>query len=667
MEIERLYNRLNNDVFTHFYPDAYLLNQEGDINQFNTFKKKGWKYYIDGGRVIKKTKDYIGNYPFDFKNNKSRLKRSLSFCSYSGSAGLNLLNFINSVLNGDPEIFVKVENLNFYDARKYLLEVVDISINDSTIDEMFFQILKRYFHKVERINFNNCTIKKECNLNNINADIKLEHTIIENCRSLNDCIADICMIRCSINQMLPTTIKSKKLTIACLSKKNYVDLKMLFLKCNFPNLIYFKASPEIFYDTYSFEDAFTYLPDSAPNLEEITIQGKVRDLNFLTKFKYLISCSVLSIYDDMDLRYANITDRKEREKIFKKNRYQYEIRKILFPSLEDKFIITTLEEERILRLCHFLSTLSYTEEDKRIFVEKDIIKALINKSVDPNLEYYFECYYDTLRLKRQLFEKNNSLDYDEIYRFFGKYLCIYNPIKTLFQKEKQILQTKSFIFASNGMPIIFKKRGKYIRTIEEAKKKMSGIKNTEFNLRDYTYQSFVSFLKEYSKEVKQEILVTDFIDMIEEQLHYIVKGKEFLDFGPAGKRVSYAFDTSKRAYQRMDDIEHKINKYKKLIADIIKDNYESFTVEEKAYMYYDKFDMNIDETKKEIERFKNFYKTLVTDEESILENINLKTKNLYSKYRNYIEKFTKLKYIHGNPYDHAYINPEDIKQLVLHL
>lgn len=663
MEIERLYARLGNDVFTYFYPDVYLLNQEGDINQFNTFRKKGWKFYIDGGKVIKRTKDYCCQYSFDFKS-KTKFKKELSFQSFSGLSGLNLLDFVNSVLNGNPEIFVKVENLITYDARKCLFEVINISINYSVIDEMFLQVLKRYFHKVERITFKNCIIKKECNLNSISADINLEHTIIENWRSLNDCTADISMIRSSISQMSPTTIKSKKLTISCLSPIHYVDLKMLFLKCNFPNLLSFETNPEIHYDTYSFEDAFIYLPDSAPNLEEIIIEGKVRNLDFLTKFKYLINCSVLSVYDDMDLRYANITDRKERKRIFEKNRYQYEIRKILFPSLEDKFIITELERERILRLCHFLSILSYTEEDKQILTEKDTIKALATKSVDTNVKYYYDCYYDTLHPKRQLLKKEMNLNYDGMYRFFGKYLCMYNPTKTLFQNNaNQILQTKSFMFASNGLPIIFKGKKKPIRTIEDAKKKMSGVPNKEFN----DYQLFIDFLKKYSKKIDEDILVTDFDFMIREEIDYHVSGSDFLAFGSAGKKISYAFDASKRAHKRTDDIRFKVDRYKKLLTNIIKDNYELFTVEEKAYMYYDKFDMMIGETTKTIETFKTLYETLVSDEEDTLENINLKTNGLYSKYRNYIRGFTKLESSLGNPYDSVYIKSEDIKQLILHL
>lgn len=71
----------------------------------------------------------------------------------------------------------------------------------------------------------------------------------------------------------------------------------------------------------------------------------------------------------------------------------------------------------------------------------------------------------------------------------------------------------------------------------------------------------------------------------------------------------------------------------------------------------------------ETDTFKSLYDVLVTDEESTLENINLKTKGLYSKYRNYIRGFKELEYSVRNPYyyNNIYINPEDIKQLVLHL
>lgn len=668
MEIENLYCRLHHDVYAHFYPDIHLLNQEGDINQFNSFNKKGKKHYIDGGSVVKSTKDYHCSYQFDFKDNESKYKKCLSFCSYSGSSGLNLFDFINSVLNGNPEVFVKTDNLEVYDARKYLFEVIEISVTNSVIDEMFFQLLKRYFHKLEKIRFHSCTIKKECNLNSIGVDIEFNHTTIENSRSLNDCTADIYMIRSSISYISPTTIKSKKLKISCFSPKYYVDLKMLFLKCNFPTLMSFDINPEAHYDTYSFEDAFTYLPDSAPNLEEITIEGKVKNLNFLTKFKYLIKCGIFSIYDHMDIRYANITDKKERKKILERNRYQYEIEKILCPSLEDKFIVTDLEEDRILRLCHFLSTLSYTEEDKRIFVEKDVIKALLAKNIDSNVKYYFECYYDTLHPKRQLSELETVLNYDVMYRFFDQYLCVYNPITTLSQNNKgNILQTKSFMFAPNGMPIIFKEKIKPIRTIEEAKKRMAKVKHMEFNLKDDDNQSFVRFLKKFSKEINQPISVRSFVDIIYEQIRYNVEGKDFLAFGPAGKRIRYVFDTNERAYKRKDDMRYKVDRYKKLLVNIIRDNYELFTVEEKAYIYYDKFYMHVAETEKNIESFKSLYEVLVTDEESTLESINLKTRGLYSKYRNYINCFTGTIYRFGNLYGEVSIKPEDIKQLVLHL
>lgn len=694
-EVTKLYSRLKEDVYSYFYPDAYLLNQENNINQFNVSRKNGWRHFIDGGEVIKNTENYCCKYTFDYEYNVSKETKKLTFNSYNDSSGLNLLDFVNSVLNGDSKIFVKVENLNFYDARKYLFEVVEILVKDSVIDAIFLQVLKKYFHKIKRIEFRRCTIKKECNLNSIDAetDIAFHNTIIENSRSLNDCASDIYMLRASIKQIFPITIKSKKILINFLSQENYIDLKLLFLECNFPNLIFFQVDPEVYYDNYSFEDAFTYLPDSAPNLEEIYIEGKIRDLKFLTKFKYLINCNILSIQDEASY-YANITNRKEKEKILERNKYQYEVKKILFPYLEDKFIISELERTRLLRLSHFLSTLSYTEEDKRIFKEKDIIRALTNKNINAQIEYYFECYFDTLRLKRQFFERKRILWDEERYRFFGKYLCQYNPTLEILQdNKKSILLSKSFLFASNGLPIIFIGRQGRPMTKEKAtalmhEAEMLGIQPE--SAYEFQFKTLTNFFKEFSKEIDQPILADELNNIIYDKVYSFITGNEFLTYGSEGKRISYAFDTCKRAQERLDNIIDKINKTKKLLVEIIRENYNSFVVEEKAFMFFDYiktycsseeaavafYDDYYNCVKAEVQNnkmtnFKTVYKILVSDPKCVLKSINSKTNGLYSKYCNYIKAFIKIKQLVGenlyNGYDKAYINPEDIRKLALHL
>ena len=47
-----VYTRLYNDVCASLFEDVYLVNQEGDINTFNTFKKRR-KHFKDGGYVCK--------------------------------------------------------------------------------------------------------------------------------------------------------------------------------------------------------------------------------------------------------------------------------------------------------------------------------------------------------------------------------------------------------------------------------------------------------------------------------------------------------------------------------------------------------------------------------------------------------------------------------------
>ena len=46
----KVYTRLYNDVCASLFEDVYLVNQEGDINTFNTFKKRR-KHFKDGGYV----------------------------------------------------------------------------------------------------------------------------------------------------------------------------------------------------------------------------------------------------------------------------------------------------------------------------------------------------------------------------------------------------------------------------------------------------------------------------------------------------------------------------------------------------------------------------------------------------------------------------------------
>ena len=646
LRTDYIYARLLNDILSFSYPDIYLLNQEGDINRQNTFKKKKiqlFKNFIDGGEVIRKTRNYSCYYAYDLKSN-ARIKgnRELHFRSYIGVTGLNLLDFIDSVLKGDPSIFTKMEDYVFYDIRKHLFEIAEIYVSDTTVDNTFIKTVKKYFHKLEKIEFTNCIIKSECDFSNIKQELTFTMSVIENIRSFNNSEANVIIGKSDVIKISPSVINSQKFELSETSFKN-LDIKVLFLKCSFPNLKSIIVSTNNYFN-YSYEDAFIYLPSSAPSLESITIYGKIKDSSFLTEFKYLSDILILSTQDDNGLFLPYITSSNERKKIYERNKNQLEIDKILYPSEDEKQLLAKIEIERIKRLSHFLSRISYTDVDK-IF-ENNNIKLLAHKQIDSNVPCYYECWYDTLVYKKQSRLKE-FYRYDGIYHIFNSHLCRCNSNTIYNIDKKQIVRSVPFLYALNGLPIVFKSNYKPISSKEEAKK-IAGTYDEVFT--DYEYEKFIEELKHIALEDKI-MPAEDFINRLNMVAHFFPIPDDFMKFGFTGRKIGYTLDTLKRSDKRCDDIDIKITKYLSLYNKTIMDNYDSFTIEEKKYIYGNGL---------------NHFENATNDnmDESILESIDLKTDGMYSKYYNYINGFGTLQSI--NPYNNLSIDTRDIKKMVLH-
>ena len=648
LKMNYIYGKLSNDISSFSHPDLYLLNQEGDINRQNTFEKpniKSFKYLIDGGRVIKKTKDYGCSYGYDLKSDsRIRGNRELSFISFNGAASINLLDFIDSVIKGDPDIFTKMEDYVFYDIRKQLFEVVEIHVNDTIVDDMFVKTLKKYFSKLEEIRFYNCTIKSECDFSRIKQNLYFSSSVIENIRSFNGCEANININGSKIIKISPAVINSKEVILNNLFHSD-INIKELFLKCNFPNLksVQIEVSKSTSYGgAYSYEDAFIYLPFSAPNLEKIIIFGKVRDLNFLTEFKYLYDFSLLSSSDDMGMFLPSITSSVEREKIYERNKIQLEIEKILNPDDDEDVLLAKIELERIKKLSHFLSRISYNEADD-VFKNSDI-KSLAD-TIDPLVPYYYECWYDTLVYKKQPPKEDYCLRPD-IYHIYNNHLCVCNPSMLYKVGKKQIVKAVPFIYAANGLPIVFKSSFKPPRSIEEAKR----LKGYYSGNRSVNYERFIEELRDLSLEDKIMPLSV-FLDRIKEASYYFPTSDDFMKFGPAGRKIAYTFEMLRREDERRNYIDTKIAKYISLYNKAIMDNYDSFTLEEKKYIYGNDLNLISDVTYDDIDK-------------GVLKSIDLKTGGMYSKYYNYINGFHTLCAI--NPYDNLSIDTRDIKKMVLH-
>ena len=140
---------------------------------------------------------------------------------------------------------------------------------------------------------------------------------------------------------------SRKIEIKSICKQLDINVYELFLKCHFKELKQLEIGNQDIKD--SFENSFLYFPFAAPKLEEVTISGKVKDLNFLTEFKYLREIFVHATEDELGLGTAVVTDYHEREKIIERNKKAYQIRKISNPNEDDQYLIGELEIERIIK------------------------------------------------------------------------------------------------------------------------------------------------------------------------------------------------------------------------------------------------------------------------------------------------------------------------------
>jgi len=647
-----IYKRLQSDIIASKYDDIHLVNQENEINQFNTLEKTGWKNFIDGGCVIKCTPDYKAYYNFDFGYDKRIM--TLNFLSYNGSAGINLLDFINSVINGDPTIFVKVDGLIIKDVRKYLFKIKNINIQSSTVDNLLIQNIKRYFPNLERIDFRNCIIDNNCNFNNLDISLKFSDCLVENIRSFNDCNSDIELSDSSIKKISPTTINSKKINIDSISQTDNIDLKKMFLICNFPLLTDFEIRKK-YYDveSKSFNDSFIYMPYSAPNLEKILIEGKIESIEFLTKFKYLIDCDILCSSDDWGLFSTCITNKKEQERIFNRNKQAFEIYKIMHPNEKDDNVIGNLERSRIIKLSHFLSTIYYTVEEKDFYLKSNgnIIEYMLKDKVSSNVDTYYECYYDRLYHKRTINDSVFELGDGIKYKIIDNMLYSYNY-------SNPILVAKNFIYNLNGKPIIFCGGKKPVRTKEEAMQKSK--KTSTISLEELSYNEYISFLKNYDS--KEDISIGGLIDYANEAFDYHnVSGKDFLAFGEYGKKIYHLFEIHDRRCQSMYDIENKQKKYINLLTDLIIMFFDQFNISEKTYLYLHAFDYNL--FKPLIDTKENkIYNIHIENEEDIFKTINNKTNGLYKKYIDRIKQTYIQYHIQENPYD-MMIEAADIKKL----
>ena len=627
-----IYEVISNDVMRDEYPDLYYINQENGINTPNSFQKKGWRHFIDGGAVRKNGESYYASYTYDIGSDYDTRIKGMDFTSFSANSGKDLLDFVYSVLNAEPKNFILTKGLEVYDLRKYMQRIKKINVYNTEIDDLFIRTLKKYFPNLVQIEFIKCHIKNECNFDSIKTQMKFSYCEIDDIRSFNDTMANLEIRRSIINKISNATIYSEEIRLDDNTISNS-ELKTLFLKCSFPNLNFIDLSPKVECYKYSYLDSFSYLGDAAKKLEYIRVNGKVSSFDFLLKLPNLISTGIHSIQDDLGTWYPDVDSDNELERIKTKNFNEYQIQKTLNPTIDDHYLVPRLEIQRILKQADILKLLSYTEEEKRFLLEHpDIIEFYKNNPVDTEVEDYYSCDFDRLNYYKKNPNPYKNFSKANYYRIVNNLLYEYDPNPLAYNNP--ILLCKNFIYYFNGKPIIFEHRYKPVRNLEEAQKIIEGKQIEKYELDDFFYEEFLELMDEFKEKSKD----VDFGGLNDAVNEVITSGypyhKYLSSLGEGGRIIKGHYDASKRYNNCRDATRRKNELYQEKMKEVLVEVYDNLTIEEKKYIleYKDSYRIGASGIKAKTNPD--------LEQNNILESINSKTNG---KYEN-IFKHLKLSY-----------------------
>jgi hypothetical protein len=439
------------------------------------------------------------------------------------------------------------------------------------------------------------------------------------------------------------------------------------LKCNFKeleNLIIFPDKDKV---GISYGNDFMFLPKSAPDLENLSIEGKLASFDFLVNMRNLLRCNISSIYDIHSSFYPDVVTRIEREKLKKRNIKAYNVKKILNPDEEDRFIIGTIELDRIMKLARFNKLLGYSEEEQKFLLENpNLVEYLISQKVgDIEIMKFYESYFDTLILRNTENEEDVRLGLEDTYRLQKGILYKDRTCKRL-NEDKRIVLSKTFIYNYDNRPIVFMNKPKPVRTEQDAidfREKYEYRKGfTEEDLNRYDYNKFIDLLKKL-KDSEEKISIGNLIEAISEEADYHVKVEDFRKLGEGGRYIEGVLECFNRSEERFDSLHAKNTYYRNLIKKLVLDNYDKFTISEKIVLL-------LDSEKYEIfgNRFAitlDIYGIEKEYDESLIKSIDLKTNNLYSKYMNMVKltyEQTSIQHITYNlPVKKEYIKNLELK------
>ena len=572
-----------NVVYNYNFDDVYVVNQNNELFKKSDPSKQRWRHYINGGKVVVLNPNYSCSYNFDFGRNYSM--DALTFISFNDNSGMDFNDFFNKIMTGSNEKFIWTNNLEVNNIKNKLLSIKQVQIIDTLVDNALLKQLLTKFRKLESIEFISCVIKDECSFDySYKGKISFERCLIENFSSFRN----------SSNNLIFR--RSKVLNYSCCTCLNQdidffhteVDFYQLFLKTNFPQLEDLCIKTPTKYDEYgnnfqtNFKNSFFYLPYSSPKLTNLRIEGKVDNLDFLTRLTFLNRVSIVSTSGDMLIEYLDINDKNKLEDLLKRNSTEIEIKKIL--SGDDvnniEYYATESEMKRVLRLNNIYRLLAYTDEEKEVLIDKKLdessyINFLLNDS-SIKLDGYYKNYYDRL-IFNQIDKRENLI--------CGLKLCYQHNALFYESIHTNIVKAEKVLFYIDGRPIILRKSSKPISTVEEALKFIEN-KNYKTSKEDLTLE-YLEQLKRVVSTLEAngkitDINMNDFLFYISEEgnISLSLIYKDLLNRLDSGHEIFYKLHIDDERWKYKFHLKSMLEKCKKSFNEMINSRFTEFSKEE---------------------------------------------------------------------------------------
>ena len=584
--------RLTTDINMHAIDDVYLVNVYNEINKLVDQNKAPERsrrfgpYYFDGGDIVCNDHDYEAEFNFDdlqHNNNQINLYQ-FRFIALTDQGRLMFNDCINKIINKNlvykrepckADLIGKDNSIKVINER--LKKMVGLHFFDASIDALTIDTIIKNFKEIEVIELVNCHILPSAYFDHFSKDVKLEFRdcTIEDTNSFYNCKAELHFTDSIIKKISHTTIASSIINVLFLDcRYRYINLEQLFLKCYFENLreLSIRASYEFGKYTFSnLDNSFMFLPYSAPNLERLEINGKVRDLNFLTKLSKLRDCMIHSQVDssnDMGFLYPFITDKKERERLEHANEsFQKRIR-IIEPYLREDLI-------------KYVAIISKTSRLGNLY---QYLKERYPNEIEYLLKHQFNNFQDSKSVDEYFYHEWGRIQYKRVYR--QEYFDMFDQQKEtytikdnfMFQDNtcKNIIKARLFIYHPSGLPILFDSNSNYDPVKEALKRFKTPFVNSYPPERkdDNTFDpDNIPFESKYDLECYLDVVGLS----IDEQRELINK---------CCPSIVRRNDLHIRYEDVMTEFKHKSKEYTKEYFKMIMDIYEKLTIDEKIYLSF---------------------------------------------------------------------------------